>query len=72
MQTSTKVSPFKANNRQDLHMGFEMRKKGNFEKAEEFATRMKEVHERAEVVPRKSQEKMRKYTDRKRSEAEEY
>jgi len=53
-------------------MGFEMRKKGNFEKAEEFATRMKEVHERAEVVPRKSQEKMRKYTDRKRSEAEEY
>ena len=53
-------------------MGFEIRKKGNFEKAEEFVTRMKKVHEEAEVVLRKSLEEIRKYTDRKRSEAEEY
>jgi len=69
MQTSTKVLPFRANNGQDLCMGFEMRKKGKFEKAEEFVTRMKEVHEKVEVVLKKSQEK---YADRKRNEVEEY
>jgi len=72
MQTSTKVSPFRANNRRDLHMGFEMKKKRKFEKAEEFMMRMKEVHEEAEVGLKKSQEEMRKYTDRKRSKVEEY
>jgi len=53
-------------------MGFEMRKKRRFEKAEEFAMRMKEVHEEAEAALKKSQEKMRKYANRKRSEVEEY
>jgi len=53
-------------------MGFKMRKKGKFEKAEEFATRMKEVHEKAEATLKKSQEEMRKYADRKRSEVKEY
>jgi len=71
-QMSTKVSPFKENNRQDLYMEFEMRKKGKFERAEEFAKRIKEVHEEAKAALRKSQEKIRKYTDRKRSELEEY
>ena len=41
VQTSTKVSLFKANNGCDPHMGFEIRKKGKFKKAEEFAIRMK-------------------------------
>jgi len=72
VQTSTKISLFRANNGQDLHMGFEMRKKGKFEKAEEFATRMKEVHEEVEAALKRSQEEMRKYADRRRSEAEEY
>ena len=53
-------------------MGFEMKKKGKFEKAEELATRIKKVYEEAEVALRKSQEKMRKYVDRKRSKPEEY
>jgi len=53
-------------------MGFEMRKKRKFEKAEEFATRMKEVHEEAETALKKSQEEMRKYANRKRSEVEKY
>ena len=53
-------------------MGFEMRKKRKFEKAEEFTTRIKKVHKKAEVVLRKSQEEMRKYADRKRSKPEEY
>jgi len=53
-------------------MGFEMRKKEKFEKTEEFATRMKEVHEEAEMMLKKSQEEMKKYADRKRTEVEEY
>ena len=72
VQTSTKISPFRANNGQDSCMGFKLRKKGRFERAEEFATRMKEVHEKAEAALKKSQEEMRKYADRKRSEVEEY
>jgi len=53
-------------------MGFKIRKKGKFEKAKEFATRIKEVHEKAEAVLKKSQEEMRRYADRRRSEIEEY
>jgi len=33
---------------------------------------MKELHKEAEVVLKKSQEEMKKYTDRKRNEVEEY
>jgi len=72
MQISTKISLFKVNNGQDLHVKFEMRKKEKFEKIEEFAMRIKEVHKKAKAILRKSQEKIRKYVDRKRSEVEEY
>ena len=72
VQTSTKVSLFKANNGQNPCMQFEMRKKRKFKRVEEFAKRIKEVHKKAEAVLRKSQEEMRKYVDRKRSELEEY
>ena len=72
VQTSTKVSLFRANNGQDPCIGFEMRKKGKFERVEEFVTRIKEVHEEAEAALRKSQEEMKKYTNRKRNEVEEY
>jgi len=53
-------------------MGFELRKKGRFERVKKFATRMKEVHKEAEMALKKSQEEMRKYANRKRSEVEEY
>ena len=46
--------PFKANNKWDPHMGFEIRKKRKFKKAEEFAKRMKEVYKEAEAALRKS------------------
>jgi len=49
-----------------------MRKKGNFQKAKEFAMRMKKVHEETEIALRKSQEDIKKYIDRKKSEVEEY
>jgi len=49
-----------------------MRKKVKFEKAEEFVTKMKKVHEETEVVLKKSQEEIRKYADKRRSKPEEY
>ena len=72
VNTSTKVSLFRANSGRDLRMGFELRKKGKNEGAEAFAKRMKEVQEKAQVALKRSQEEIKKYTDRKRSEAEEY
>ena len=41
--SSTKISPFKANYRQDPRMGFEVRRKGKYEGAEKFVTKMKEI-----------------------------
>ena len=72
VQTSTKVSLFKANIRQDPYIGFKMRKKGKFKKTEKFAMRIKEVHKEVKVALRKSQEEIRKYADRKRSKVKEY
>ena len=53
-------------------MDSEIRKKGKFERAEEFAKRMKEIHKETEAALRKSQEEIRKYTDRKRGKSEKY
>jgi len=66
--SSTKVSPFKANYRQDPRMGFEMRRKGKYEGAEKFMTKMKEIQEEAKAALGKAQEEMKKYADRKRGE----
>ena len=72
VNTSTKVSPFRANSGRDPRMGFELRKKGKNERAEAFAKRMKEVQEEAQAALKRSQEETKKYADRRRSEAEEY
>ena len=66
--SSTKVSPFKANYRQDPRMGFEMRRKGKYKGAEKFMTKMKEIQEEAKAALGKAQEEMKKYADRKRGE----
>ena len=50
MQTSTKVSPFKANSGRDPWIGFELRKKGKFEEANKFVERMQEIQEEAKAV----------------------
>ena len=72
VNTSTKVSPFRANNRRDLRIGFKMRKQGKLEGAKMFAERMKRIQEEAQVALRKAQEEMKKQADRKRGEVEEY
>jgi len=70
--SSTKISSFKANYRQDPRMGFEMRKKEKYEGAEKFVTKMKEIQEEAKAALEKAQEEMKKYADRKRGEADKY
>jgi len=70
--SNTKTSPFRANYRQDPRMGFEMRRKGKYEGAEKFITKIKEIQEEAKAALGKAQEEMKKYTDRKRAEVNEY
>jgi len=41
--SSTETWPFKANYGQDTRIGFEIRKKGKYEGAEKFVTKMKEI-----------------------------
>jgi len=53
-------------------MGFKVRKKGKYKGTEKFVTKMKEIQEEAKVVLGKAQEEMKKYTDRKRGEVDEY
>jgi len=53
-------------------MGFEMRRKGRFERAEKLVEQMKEVQGEAKAALAKVQEDMKKYADRHRSEAIEY
>ena len=69
---ATKLSPFQINYGREPRMGFDIRKKGKNEKAEEFAREMKERHEKARVALVKSQEEMKRQTDRSRKEVEEY
>ena len=54
VHTVTKMSPFQVNYGRELRMGFNIRKKGKNEKAEEFAKEMKERHEKARVALVKS------------------
>ena len=72
VHTSTKVSPFEANSGQNPRMGFKMRKKGRYEGAEKFVKKMKEIQGETKAALTKAQEDMRKYADRKRSDAVEY
>ena len=72
VHSSTKTSPFRANYRQDPRMGFETRRKGKYKGAEKFVTKMKEIQEEAKTTLGKAQEEIKKYTDRKRAEIDEY
>ena len=54
VHTVTKSSPFQVNYRREPRMGFDIRKKGKNEKAEEFAREMKKRHKEARVVLVKS------------------
>jgi len=53
-------------------MEFKGRKKGKYARAETFVEKMKEIQEEAKAVLKKAQKDMRKYTDRKRLDVDEY
>ena len=72
VHTVTKISLFQVNYGRELRMGFDIRKKGKNEKAEEFAREMKERHEEARAVLVRLQEEIKRQADRNRKEAEEY
>jgi len=72
VHTATKTSPFQVNYGRELRMGFDIRKKGKNEKAEEFVKEMKERHEEARAALVKLQEEMKRQADRNRKEAEKY
>jgi len=72
VHTATKTSPFKANYGQDPKMGFKGRRKRKYEAAEKFIERIRKIQEKAKAVLGKAQEKMKKFTNRKRREEEEY
>ena len=61
-----------ANYGKELRMGGDIRKKGKVERATEFVERMKKVHEEAEAALKKTQEEMKRYTDRGRKEMEKW
>ena len=67
-----KTLPFKANYGQDPRIGFKMRKKGRYEGAEKFVTKMREIQEKAKAALGKAQKEMKKYANRKRAEVNEY
>jgi len=70
--TATKVSPFMANCGKEVRMGSDIRKKGKVESVMEFVERMKKVYEEAEAALKKTQEEMKRYTDRSRKETEKW
>jgi len=70
VHSATKVSPFMANYGRELQMGADIRRKGKVEKTMEFVERMRRVQEKAGVVLKKAQDKMRKQADRGRQEVE--
>ena len=53
-------------------MGFEMRRKRKYEKAEKFVTKIREIQKEAKAILEKVQEKIKKYMNRKRAEVDKY
>ena len=72
IHTATKILPFKANYGQDLRIGFEGRRKEKYEVIGKFVERIKKIQEKAKAVLEKVQEEMKKFTNRKQGEGEEY
>ena len=57
---ATKSSPFQVDYGREPRIGFDIRKKGKNEKAEEFAREMKKRHEKARAALVRSQEEIKR------------
>ena len=53
-------------------MAFKKRKKGKYEGAEKFIEKIKEIQEETKAALSKAQEEIKRYTDRKRAEVDDY
>jgi len=53
-------------------MGFEIRKKGKYERAKKFVAKIKKIQEEAKAALRKAQGEIKKYADKKRVEVNKY
>ena len=69
---TTKVFIFKVNYGQDPRMGFEGRRKEKYRMAGKFIEKIRKIQEKAKVILGKAQEEIKKFTDRKQEEKEEY
>jgi len=67
---ATKDLPFMANYGKEVRIEGGIRKKEKVKSATEFVERMKKVHEKAGVALKKTQEEMKRYTDRSKKEME--
>ena len=72
VHAATKILLFQINYGRELRMGFDIRKKGKNEKAEEFVREMKKRYKEARAALVRSQKEMKRQADRNRKEAEEY
>jgi len=72
IHSTTKILPFKVNYGQNPRIGFEGRRKGKYEAAGKFVEKMKKIQEKAKAMLGKVQEEMKKFTNKKRGEGEEY
>ena len=72
IHTATKILPFKANYGQDLRMEFKGRRKEKYKVAGKFVERMKKIQKKAKAMLGKTQEEMKKFTNRKQGKGEEY
>jgi len=70
--TAMKSSLFRVNYRRELKMGFEIRKKRKYTKAEKFVKEIKEMHKETKAVLKNLQEEMKKYVDKNRKNTVEY
>jgi len=72
VHSATRMSLFMENYRREIRMGVDIRRKGKVEKVTEFVERIRRVQKEAGVALRKVQDEMRKQTDRRRREVEEW
>ena len=72
IHSTTKILPFKVNYGQNPRIGFEGRRKGKYEAAGKFVEKMKKIQEKAKAMLGKVQKEMKKFTNKKRGEGEEY
>ena len=72
IHTVTKISLFMENYERELRIGGDIRKNEKVEKTMKFMERMKKLQEEARVALKKAQEDMKRQTNNRRKEIEDW